>query len=391
MGGVEPRGGDVPDRGPGLVLILWLLTTLAGITAVLRVVVRTRNRMFGWDDIFMIFAMLCFIGWSVVLTLYAQKGGSMHIGDVARTGPDNVASVLFLNWLSQVFGILGVAAGKISVAALLLAIIRLTELRWQRVFLWVVPVTLASLVAVACAALTFAQCAPARALWDQRVPGRCIDPHVMSSFGTFTGAFNTLTDASLALIPATIFWQLNNTTTEKTQLTVVFGLNILTSLCSGIKTRHLAALADRTDQTWATYDIFVWVTGELFLMIVCGSIPTLRPVLAWCRRAAGSVKSAVSSSSSSKHARSSQRGSARLPSHADDTDKNDAELAELRALAHLSIKTKTTVERVRSRGDSFDGLFDDNNGVRVEMMYDVRRDTRPNSAVPPVEPRGGHP
>ncbi|TQV99015.1 integral membrane protein [Cordyceps javanica] len=395
MGGVEPRDGDVADRGPVLISVLWSLTALAGCTAVLRVAVRTRNRMFGWDDIFMILAMLCFMGWSIVLTLYAQKGGSMHIEDVAKTGPDNVATVLFLNWLSQVFGILGVAAGKISVAALLLAIIRLTELRWQRVFLWVVPVTLASLVAIACSTLTFAQCAPAKALWDQRVKGKCIDPHVMSSFGTFTGAFNTFTDASLAIVPATVFWQLNNTTTEKMQLTIVFGLNILTSICSGIKTQYLAELANRTDQTWATYDIFVWVTGELFLMIVCGSIPTLHTVLIWFRSAAGSIKSAVSSQvqqQQQKHSRSSHRGSARLPSDGDDTDRNEAELAELRAMAHLSIKTKTTVERVRSRGDSIDGLFEDSkNGVRVDMMYDVRRDTRPNSAVLAVEPRGGHP
>lgn len=119
----------------------------------------------------------------------------MHIQDVAKTGPDNVTNVLFLNWLSQVFGILGVAAGKISVAALLLAIIQLTELRWQRIFLWIVPVTLASLVAISCSTLTFAQCTPAKALWDQRVTGKCIDPHVMSSFGTFTGGMSAFFSA----------------------------------------------------------------------------------------------------------------------------------------------------------------------------------------------------
>ncbi|OAA52987.1 integral membrane protein [Cordyceps fumosorosea ARSEF 2679] len=367
MGGVQRRGDHVPDRGPALIRILWLLAALAGITAVLRVVVRSRNRMFGWGDIFMIFTM---------------------------TGPDNVADVLFLSWLSQVFGIMGVAAGKISVAALLLAIIPLTELRWQRVFLWIVPVTLASLVAIACSTLTFAQCAPAAALWDQGVEGECIDPHVMSSFGTFTGAFNTFTDGSLAIISATIFWQLNNTTTEKTQLTIVFGLNILTSICSGIKTQYLAELANRTNQTWATYDIFVWVSGELFFMIVCGGIPTLHTLLAWFHSAAKRVTASSSwQQQREQQSRSSRKGSARLTSDAD-TDKNEegwAELAELRAMAHLSIQTKTTVERVRPRSDSVDWLFEHKNGVRVEIMYDVRRDTRPNSAVPPIEPRGGHP
>lgn len=130
---------------------------------------------------------MCFIGWSTVLTLYALRGGSQHFQDVAQKGPDNLAIVLFLNWLSQIFGILGVAAGKISVAALLLNIIRLTELRWQRVFLWTVPIALAGIIAVACSTLTFAQCTPAKALWDMRVPGKCIKPTAMAGFGTFTG------------------------------------------------------------------------------------------------------------------------------------------------------------------------------------------------------------
>lgn len=174
------------------------------------------------------------------------------------------------------------------------------------------------------------------------------------------------------------------------QLTIVFGLNILTSICSGIKTQYLAELANRTDQTWATYDIFVWVTGELFLMIVCGTIPTLHAVLTWLRRAANCFQSWVKSLDQNPHG--SRKGSAPLTSDGggDDKDKIEAEqLAELRARAHLSIKTKTTVERVDLYTDNSDGLFEDNS-VRVDMMYDVRRESRPNSAVPPAERRGGH-
>ncbi|KAK7397909.1 hypothetical protein QQX98_012729, partial [Neonectria punicea] len=182
--------------------------------------------------------------------------------DVQKAGLDNMALVLFLNWLSQVFGILGVAAGKISVSALLLAIINLTELRWQRIYLRSVTIVLASLVAISCSVLTFAQFSLAKALWDKRVNETCIDPHVMASYGTFTGSFSTFADASLAIIPATIFWRLNNSATEKVQLTIVFGLNILTSISSGIKTQYLVELSNRTDQTWATYNIFVWVTAD---------------------------------------------------------------------------------------------------------------------------------
>ncbi|KAK8093326.1 hypothetical protein PG997_000011 [Apiospora hydei] len=165
-----------------------------------------------------------------------------------------MAEVQLFNWTSQVFGIIGVAAGKISVSALLLGIIRQTELRWQRVYLW--TITLASAIALSCSILTFSQCSPPKRLWDQRVDGNCINPLVMSGFGTFTGSFNTFADASLALIPITIFWSLQNKTAERIQLSIVFALNILTSICSGIKTQYLAELANREDLTWATFDIF---------------------------------------------------------------------------------------------------------------------------------------
>ncbi|KAK7978672.1 hypothetical protein PG988_006162 [Apiospora saccharicola] len=189
----------VPDRGSALITLTWVLTALASVTVALRISFRAKVKQFGWDDFFMVMSMLCFFGWSVTLTLYAFRGGTRHIWHVALLGADNMAAVQLLNWTSQVFGIMGVAAGKISVSALLLAIIRQTEMRWQRVYIWAITITLASVIAVSCSILTFAQCSPPRRLWDQRVDGHCIDPFVMSGFGTFTGSFNMFADGRALL------------------------------------------------------------------------------------------------------------------------------------------------------------------------------------------------
>jgi hypothetical protein len=75
----------------------------------------------------------------------------------------------------------------------------------------------------------------------------------------------------------------------------VFGLNILISLCSGIKTQYLAKLSNQTDQTWATYDIFAWVTAELFLMIVCGTGLPLYPLLYTVQSVASAIEKRVKS------------------------------------------------------------------------------------------------
>lgn len=53
-------------------------------------------------------------------------------------------------------------------------------------------------------------------------------------------------------------------------------------------------------------------------------------------------------------------------------------------MTHMTVRTRTTIEKgALTRSESADNLVEEGslpeNGVRVDMMYDVRRDTRPNS------------
>ena len=48
-----------PDRGPPLTKLLWVLTSLAFLTVVLRFSFRLRKKQFGWDDLFMALTMVC--------------------------------------------------------------------------------------------------------------------------------------------------------------------------------------------------------------------------------------------------------------------------------------------------------------------------------------------
>ncbi|KAI7781893.1 hypothetical protein LA080_014074 [Diaporthe eres] len=242
--------------------------------------------------------MLGMFGWSICLTILCVKGGERHVWDVEKLGVDSLAPVQLLNWLSQVFGILGIAAGKISVSALLLTMLRLTDLRWHCIYLWIVTIVLTSAIAVSCSFLTMLQCSPPAALWDPKIQGKCIDSRVMSGYGIFTGADTEQLSTPLQMGASQFFlpplFSLANSPIKKLQLTIVFGLNILTCICSGIKTQYLAQLANRTDFTWATFDIFAWVTVEFFLMIVCGTIPTLHGLLIAIQSTTEALKDACS-------------------------------------------------------------------------------------------------
>lgn len=58
----EPIGGDV-DRGWALLAVCWAFVLCAFITTTLRVTVRSKlTRNLGWDDFWMVAAMVSLIG-----------------------------------------------------------------------------------------------------------------------------------------------------------------------------------------------------------------------------------------------------------------------------------------------------------------------------------------
>ena len=58
MASTPETDGPVADRGPILERVLWSLTALAVITTALRLAFRARNRVFGWDDVFMFLSLV---------------------------------------------------------------------------------------------------------------------------------------------------------------------------------------------------------------------------------------------------------------------------------------------------------------------------------------------
>ncbi|KAH8678636.1 hypothetical protein BGZ60DRAFT_555217 [Tricladium varicosporioides] len=349
----EPE--KVPDRGVNLIVMMWILTVVSSMTIVMRLFFRARMAIIGWDDCFMLLAMLCFYGWAITLTILCLRGGERHIQDVGKLGQDTIAEVQLLNWTSQVFGIMGVGAGKVSVSALILAIMKNTHKTWQKAYLWTFCIVLVCGVSISCSILTFSQCRPAAALWDTRISGTCLEPKIMADFGTFTGAYNTFIDASLALIPATIFWTLRIGIQEKMTLSIIFGLNVLTCICSGIKTSYLSQLANRTDFTWATYDIFSWVTSEFFLITVCGSLPTLKPLLDFLRGK-----------------KSSQYASSAYVRHTGDSASKSSDI-QLNAYRKKGIKNEATVSNSpQDLQNSWVGQEDSADNIWVQKSYKVK-------------------
>lgn len=103
------------------------------------------------------------IGFSIGFTVYAVYGGGRHIWALS---PDVVSQTTEINWVSQVFCIIGIATGKISVALLISRL--MGKSKWRRIVLWVVSI-ITMLWSILIVIIIFAQCKPAQALWDKKL------------------------------------------------------------------------------------------------------------------------------------------------------------------------------------------------------------------------------
>jgi hypothetical protein len=95
------------------------------------------------------------------------------------------AEIQLLNWCSQIIAIFGLGAGKISISALILAILKNTDKKWQKIYLWAFCIMLEISVCISMTVFTLAQCSPPKALWDHRVLGTCVRPIVEADYAVF--------------------------------------------------------------------------------------------------------------------------------------------------------------------------------------------------------------
>lgn len=68
------------------------------------------------------------------------------------------------------------------------------------------------------------QCDPRARIWDKRVPGTCLN---LGNVLTASGAFNTLTDILILLIPVKVSWNLKTTVKRKVGVVLLFTFGFL--------------------------------------------------------------------------------------------------------------------------------------------------------------------
>ncbi|KAI9694273.1 MAG: hypothetical protein M1820_009076 [Bogoriella megaspora] len=263
------------DRGPALMAIYWTECGVALSVVLLRLYSRLILKKMWIDDWMMFLTMLLFVVVCSLTTVSAVNGGAKH---QAALSPHQMTIAGRASWLTIPFAILIFATGKISTGLLVLRIMGRGSF-WRKWFLHV-GMAMTFIFTVIAITSTFAQCSPPRALWEHDIPGaKCWDPRVNTDISIFLAGWNAFFDLCLALLPLTILWNLQVPRMRKTALGFVLSLGVFAAISSITKATKLVELNARSDLTWGTYEGLVWTSAEIFVIIVLGSVPTLKPIL----------------------------------------------------------------------------------------------------------------
>ncbi|GAB7359185.1 hypothetical protein MBLNU230_g5252t1 [Neophaeotheca triangularis] len=111
-------------------------------------------------------------------------------------------------------------------------------------------------------------------MWDEY----CWDPVVQRDYVYFLGAFNTLTDVFLAVLPAMLIIHTTWPLKTKIGLGLVLCLSILAMIGSIVKTYETKNLSQIIDFSYVICPYIIWLSVELNLVMIVASVPLLRPL-----------------------------------------------------------------------------------------------------------------
>ncbi|KAL0931013.1 uncharacterized protein CTRU02_213748 [Colletotrichum truncatum] len=270
-----PRYDNPETRGPTNEIISLILVAIATIIIAIRIYTRRCiTNGFGWDDILIVLAFIPAVGFVTVGMISMDRyGWGQHIWDVPI---DRFTGSLQMGLASQILFALATSLTKLSMLAL---IYRIAHEASRNFCLLIIGLEI--LISINCAVFTMVamlQCHPLDLYWTLSIgPQNCINEaaHLLAA-----SIINTATDFFVVLLPLALVRIVYKNKLSSRQLLIVnllFGAGFLASFAGAARTYFTWIMTTEPDMTWNAWMNWLMSSVELFLGIICTSIPSTKP------------------------------------------------------------------------------------------------------------------
>ncbi|KAI4116604.1 MAG: hypothetical protein LQ345_003010 [Seirophora villosa] len=226
------------DRGPQLVIIIWIFAFLA--SAVLCIKVWTRFKILhqsGIEDMFVFLAWVLSIIYSALLTASVHCGLGKH---PVAISPADLSHAIELYTVSVPFGVLSVSLPTFAVAIVLHNISAPSPR--QAWLLYTIPIL-----------------------------------HFLTKTHGGLEGFTAFTDIFLAVAPIFAFWKLQLKPKAKILLVLLFSSTTVAAACALVRIAYVSGLGALQDITYTSITHTIWVVIEVNVIIITACVPGLRP------------------------------------------------------------------------------------------------------------------
>ncbi|KAB8301447.1 hypothetical protein EYC80_003313 [Monilinia laxa] len=254
------------------VILNVVLYTILCCFLVLRIWTRTRLRAsFGADDVMILLAMVPTTAFFVLSLLADLKFmWTRHQYDIPLS---HVEFGLKMVLIIEVMFAAACTFTKLSMLMLVRRMLTSASMFWRRV-------TLAAICIVGlqgglfCIVLVF-QCRPPQDYWRLTLDPQpnCID---QSSTLLLAGVVNTLTDFLVVILPIRTVYSTNLPRRQQFLVSLLFILGLLSCFAGIVRTYYMYVVTQVWDQVWASYPVWISAAVELYIGIICTSIPATK-------------------------------------------------------------------------------------------------------------------
>ncbi|KAL2061629.1 hypothetical protein VTL71DRAFT_7006 [Oculimacula yallundae] len=269
----QPNYIDPETRGfANVILNLIFYTILLGFLG-LRIWTRTCLRnAFGLDDTFILLALIPTTGFFIISIL--KDTTYLWIRHTYDIPLSYISGGLKMVLAAEVTFAAAITLTKLSMLMLVRRLLVNASLLWRRIT-WaaIIIVTIQGLVF--CLTIIF-QCRPIHDYWAITTDPQ---PNCISQPATLlaAGIINTLTDFATVLLPIRTVWTLQLPKRQMYVVITLFGFGFISCAAGIVRTYYMYEVTTGWDQTWRSYPVWITSSLELYIGIICASIPATKP------------------------------------------------------------------------------------------------------------------
>ncbi|THW54959.1 hypothetical protein D6D20_09836 [Aureobasidium pullulans] len=275
------------DKGPTLLVLTCILTSLAVVTTGLRCWTRWGNRQLGFDDGAMAVTTTLAVARMSIQIVSVRYGNGKHREFVSD---NDYQTINMLTWYTQVLLFPTICLMKVSICILIL---RIKDTRPLRYTLGAI-ITGLVLTNFECLVVLLADCSPLRAYWNGTYADHCWPAEVRIYSIYLQASYAVVTDVICTVLPIYVVWNVRIPWSTKAAVCGLMSMGLVATICSAIRAASLGTTTD--DLSYAYCIAAIWANTELFLGIIAANLALSRSIYKYFTERAKTLTSNASGS-----------------------------------------------------------------------------------------------